>query len=156
MSPPPVSLRARALRYLARREHSRAELERKLARHAGDLPATDAAVQIRRVLDDLAERGLLSEQRAAESLLAALAGRFGKAKLRHKLRERGIDSEVGTAALDALADDELARARAVWQRKFGAPASDAAGRARQARFLAGRGFAADIVRRVVRGLDDVD
>lgn len=143
-----LSLKARALGLLARREHSRAELERKLARHAEE-PA-----EIRRVLDELAATGLLDERRAAEALVSAQARRFGGARLKLSLRQRGLPPELAAEALAAVAGSELARAREVWRRRFGEPATDAAGRAKQARFLTGRGFGAEVVRQVVRGLDD--
>jgi regulatory protein len=165
VSPPGPSLKARALRYLAMREHSRAELERKLARHLADdgdnhadgSAGETAGARIARVLDDLAAHGLLDEQRAADALVAAQARRFGALKLRHSLRARGVEPEAAAAALEAVAATELERARDVFQRRFGrhaADATDATERARQARFLAGRGFGADVIRRVLRGLDD--
>lgn len=151
-----LSLKARALRCLAQREHSRAELARKLARHAEDQPEAPAAAQIDRVLDELAARGLLDERRAAESVVAAQARRFGGMRLRQTLRNRGVPAEVAAAALAGVAGTELERAREVWRRRFGVVAADAAGRAKQARFLAGRGFGADVIRQLVRGLDDAD
>lgn len=154
MSGPGLSLKARALRALARREHSRAELARKLAPHAVDQPEASALAQIERLLDDLAASGLLDERRAAEAVVAAQARRFGGARLRQTLRTRGLPAEVAADALAAVAASELDRAREVWRRRFGAVAPDAAGRARQARFLAGRGFGTEVIRQVVRGLDD--
>lgn len=156
MSPAALSLKGRALRYLAQREHSRAELARKLARHAEDRPDLPAQTQVEAVLDALAAAGLLSDRRAADALVSAQARRFGNLRLRHALRERGVGADDAAAALAAVQGDELARAQEVWRRRFGAPAEDAAGRAKQARFLSGRGFAADVVRRVVRGLPDAD
>jgi regulatory protein len=152
-----LSIQARALRYLALREHSRAELARKLARHVEDTPEDPAPARIARVLDDLAARGLLDEQRAADALVSAQARRFGGLKLRQSLRARGVGADEAAAALagvERVAGTELERAHAVWQRRFGTPARDAAERARQARFLAGRGFAGDVIRRVVRGLGE--
>ncbi|MCP5284818.1 MAG: regulatory protein RecX [Burkholderiaceae bacterium] len=140
------------------REHSRAELERKLARHAvDDSAAPDAAevgARITAVLDELAASGLLSEQRAAEALVTAQARRFGAAKLQQNLRLRGVAPEVAAAALATVKASEFERAEAVWRRRFGVPAQDPSDRARQARFLTARGFSADIVRRLVRGLID--
>jgi regulatory protein len=153
---PGLSLKGRALRYLAQREHSRAELARKLARHVEDGPDAPAEAQVERVLDALAAAGLLSDRRAAEALVSAQARRFGNLRLRHALRQRGVGADEAAAALASVQGDELARAQEVWRRRFGAPADDAAGRAKQARFLAGRGFSADVVRRVVRGLGDED
>ena len=63
----PPSVKGRALRYLAQREHSRAELERKLARHVEDAPEASAAAQIAAALDELTAHGLLSEARVAAS-----------------------------------------------------------------------------------------
>lgn len=150
-----LTLKGRALRYLSQREHSRAELQRKLARVVEDSPEHGAAAdRITRVLDELAARGLLSEQRAAEALVAAKSARFGTRRLQQTLRQRGVDPEAAAAALAGVEASEAERARAVWQRRFGTPAQDPAERARQARFLAGRGFAAEVIRRIVRGLDD--
>jgi regulatory protein len=151
---PALSLKARALRCLAQREHSRAELARKLVRHAEDRPEAPAASQIETLLDELAAQGLLDEQRAAQAVVRVQSRRFGAARVRQTLRDRGVPPEVAADALAALDGSELERAREVWRRRFGAAAGDAAGRAKQARFLAGRGFGADVIRRVVRGIDD--
>lgn len=155
-SAPPKSLKARAVALLARREHSRAELERKLS---ADASADEAHPrQLAEVLDDLAARGLLDDRRAAEAVLAGRSQRFGGRRLRQELQSRGLDPELVAPSLQVLADDEFARARTIWQRRFGtaAPAGleGARERARQARFLIGRGFSPEVVRRVVQGLDD--
>lgn len=145
----PASLRERALRLLARREHARAELARKLA------PYAETADELEALLDDLAQRRLLSDERYAEMRLNARAARFGNRRLAQELRTQGVADELIDAAL-AETDDELARARAVWQRKFGAPpaSGDAAERNRQVRFLMARGFSGETIRRVLR--DDFD
>ena len=140
------TLRERALRLLARREHARAELARKLAPHAESEQALDA------LLDDLTARRLLSDERYVEMRLNARAARFGNARLAYELRTQGVSSELVAAALAGSAD-ELSRAQEVWQRKFGAQpeATDAANRARQMRFMLNRGFSAETIRRIVRG-----
>jgi len=144
--PGPVALlKARALRLLARREHSRIELARKLARHAESAEALEA------LLDQLAEAGLLSNERFAESLVHRRAQRYGVATTRHELRTHGLDAQLVEAHVGALERSELARARAVWMRRFGAAPASAAERARQSRFLLARGFSAETVRRVVGG-----
>jgi regulatory protein len=150
------SLKGRALRYLAQREHSRAELERKLARHAEDNDDASAAVQIARALDELAAHGFLSEERVAESVLSSQGQRFGARRLKQTLQAKGLDPALVAATLQQARGTELDRARQVWQRKFGAPAADAAGRAKQMRFLAARGFEGDVIRRVVQGTDRGD
>lgn len=96
----------------------------------------------------------MNEQRAAEALVTSQARRFGSLKLRQSLRARGVAPDEAAAALAGVEGTELQRAHEVWRRRFGTPAQDAAERARQARFLARRGFSSDVIRRVVRGLDD--
>jgi regulatory protein len=162
----PPSLKARALRWLAQREHSRAELRRKLLPHAaaeagGGRDAQDgqgdreaAAAQVDALLDLLEREKLLSEQRFVESRVHVRAARFGLRRIQTELAGHGL--ALPPALAETLRDDELQRAHALWQRRFGAPAADAAGRAKQARFLIGRGFSAEVVRRVVKGLEDTD
>ena len=144
MAQPALSLRARALRSLARREHTRSELRRKLAPHE----------ETEGQLDALQAQGFLSDERAAASLVHRRAARLGTQRLRQELQAKGLDASTVDAALEGLGGTELERARALWEHKFGAPAPDAAGRARQMRFLLARGFSADTVRRVVRGVED--
>ena len=147
MAMPPPSLKGRALRDLAAREHSRAELLRKLAPHAQERS------EIEQVLDDLQAKGFISEERVAASVLRQRAARLGDRRLRQELHTKGLDAQTVAEALESLRGTEPARAREVWQRKFGQPATDPAGRARQMRFLLTRGFAMDVVRRVVQGAD---
>jgi regulatory protein len=148
------SLKGRALRYLSQREHSRAELERKLARFAEAQPDASASEQIAQALDELAARGFQSEDRVAASVLHSQGTRYGQRRLRQTLQAKGLAPELVSATLQTAQSTELERAQAVWRKKFGAPAADAAGRAKQARFLAARGFDGEVVRRVVAGLDD--
>lgn len=140
-----ADLRARALRFLARREHSRSELQRKLAPFAED-PA-DLAI----VLDDFVRRGWLSDRRAAEQLVHSRRGKFGSARIRQELLRRGIAENAVAEALPGLKDGDVAAARTVWQKKFGIMPRNMAERARQVRFLQGRGFTADVIRRVMKG-----
>ena len=148
------SVKGRALRYLAQREHSRAELERKLARHLEDGEAGSVAEQITRALDELAAHGLLSEQRVADSVLRSQGARFGVRRLKQTLQGKGLDAALVAATLQQARGTELERARQVWQRKFGQPPLDATERGRQMRFLAARGFEGEVIRRVVQGVDD--
>ncbi len=149
-----LSVKGRALRYLAQREHSRAELERKLARHVADTEGSSAEAQIARALDDLTAAGLLSEARAAASVLASQGQRYGVRRLKQTLQMKGLDAALVSATLQAARGSELERAREVWRRRFGTPAASAAERARQMRFMAGRGFEGDVIRRVLQGADD--
>ena len=148
--PKPISLKGRALRYLAAREHSRAELERKPRG-----PATDSG-ELARTRDDLEAKGFISAERVAESVLHRRSSRFGTARIRRELQDKGLDVETVQHAVERLQATEVARARDVWRRKFGEPALDAAGRAKQMRFLATRGFGAETIRRVVAGGSDDD
>jgi regulatory protein len=149
-----LSVKGRALRYLAQREHSRAELECKLARHVEDGEAGLVAEQIARALDELAAHGLLDEQRAAESVLRSQGARFGVRRLKQTLQSKGLEAALVESTLQQARGTELERARQVWQRKFGQPPKDAAERARQMRFMLSRGFEAAVVHRVVQGLED--
>jgi regulatory protein len=148
------SLKGRALRYLSQREHSRAELERKLARFAEDTPDAPAQTQIAAALDDLASKDLLSDARAAESVLIGQGRRYGVRRLKQTLQTKGLDAELVTSTLQQARLTELDRAREVWRRRYGTVAGDAAARAKQIRFLAGRGFDGDVIRRVVRAADE--
>ena len=138
-----LSLKGRALRYLAAREPSRAELERKLAAHA------ESPQQLALVLDELQARDFISEARVVESVINRRAGRFGAARIRHELQGKGLAPEAVAEAVMGLKASEVERAREVWRRKFGEPAADAAARAKQMRFLAARGFGSEAIRRVV-------
>lgn len=163
MKRPPLSLKGQALALLARREHSRAELRGKLLAHArkralaADPPAEfdpDAArEEIERLLDELEAARHLSDARFAETRVNARARRQGTARIQQELARHGVELDPETKA--QLRATELARAREVWRRKYGgAPTTEPAERARQMRFLAARGFPAEVVRKVVGGRDD--
>ena len=141
-----LSLKGRALRLLAQREHSRAELATKLARHVQEGDDLEA------VLDDLEANDFINAERVAESVVHRRAGRLGTQRLVQELRSKGLDDALVRATAEQLRATELERASAVWRQRFGSVvADDAKERARQMRFLAARGFAGDVVRRVVRG-----
>lgn len=173
----PLSLKARAIALLAQREHSRSELQRKLLRIArqqsekehqarreagaeadvelDDDSARDAvdhteAVEV--LLDWLQANRYLSEARFVESRINARAQRYGNLRIKQELSQHGLTPDA--ASQQALKDSEFERARQVWQRKFGESATDPAGRAKQMRFLAGRGFSPEVIRKVVRGAED--
>ena len=144
------TLKGRALRLLGAREYSRAELERKLARFE-EQPGSLAAA-----LDELHAKGFISEQRVVESVLNRRGSKLGTQRIRLELQAKGVDAQAVASAVSELHATEHVRALAVWQKKFGTVPSDAATAARQMRFLAARGFSADVIRRVVKaGLDDI-
>ena len=138
------SLRARAMRFLARREHSRAELKRKLEPKAAE--GDDLEI----LLDDLALRGWLSDARYAEQSIRSKARRYGPVKLAHALRAKGIAEETIAAAFTAAGAEAASSLEAVWRRRFAAPPASERDRAHQVRFLQGRGFPLEEVLRFLR------
>ena len=134
MAKPQLSLKARALRCLSMREHSRLELARKLQRYASEGDDVNA------LLDWLENGKFLSQSRFAESLIHRRAARFGNNRIVLELQSHGIQGEALSGIKTALQSDEAARAHEVWLGKFGELAADAAGRAKQMRFLMQRGF----------------
>lgn len=164
---PRPTLKARAIAWLAQREHSRSELRLKLLRRARadakadamaagdiDMAIVDPLLVIEHLLDALETEGYLSATRFAASRVHARAARYGNLRIRHELARHGLVLASDAASL--LQTSELERARVVWSRKFGTPAVDAVGRTKQARFLAGRGFSAEVITRVVRGIDNCE
>jgi regulatory protein len=141
---PPPSLRARALKALARREHSRQELQAKLQ------PFAEDPDELSSLLDDLEKRGWLSEARFVEHTTTVRRRRFGAARILNELREKGVSEAALAAAQSQLREGELEAARAVWKKKFGRLPTSLKERAKQARFLASRGFSSEIVQRVLR------
>jgi regulatory protein len=185
MPPRPASIKVRALQWLAQREHSRSELRDKLLRllapgarraalgtqpasralpegaadpdHAAGAdtePASDPAAEVEALLQWLETRGYLSQQRFVESRVHARQSRFGNLRIQHELKQHGLGLDA--EAKQGLQQTELLRAQEVWRKKYSGAATDAAGRVRQMRFMAGRGFSLDVVRRVVQagGTDD--
>ena len=148
MNLPSLSLKGRALRLLSGREYSRLELERKLA----SFEEEDGALA--KALDELQAKGFINEQRVLESVVNRRAAKLGAARIRQELQGKGLEPEAVAQALSALRATELDRAREVWRKKFGEPATDAAERGKQMRFLASRGFGGDAIRRVVAGDPD--
>jgi regulatory protein len=145
-----ISIKGRALRLLAGREHSRAELQRKLASRETE-PG-----ELKRALDELEAKGFISEQRVIESVVNRRSSRLGAARVRQELRAKGLDAHAVAEAVAGLQGSEESRAREVWRKKFGEPPRDAAEHGRQMRFLLTRGFGAEVVRRVVRGAGPQD
>ena len=149
-SGPQLSLTGRALRLLSGREHSRAELQRKLAPHE-ETPGELAAV-----LDKLAAKDLQSDQRAIDSLVHRRSAKLGTQRLRQEMQSKGMDPQAVAQAVALLRTSEQARALEVWRKKFGSPAATPAERAKQVRFLASRGFGGEAIARVVSGAFDAD
>jgi regulatory protein len=143
-----LSLRARAVGLLSRREHSRLELERKLGSHADDPDA------LRMLLDALEKEGWLNNARYATSLMHRRAPVRGTIRIVSELRQSGVDGDQIAALRDTLRSTEYERGLAVWKKRFGGDVPvDRAVYAKQARFLAGRGFANDVIRTILGSLD---
>lgn len=183
---PQRSLQARALQWLAQREHSRSELRSKLLAVAqaqsrvdaaeeaevGDHSACDAvhaegdagagaasaAGQVDALLDWLEAHRYLCQERFVEARVHARAERFGNLRIRQELKQHQVT--LPDDAVRALRDSEVKRARCVRERKFEAWPANATERAKQARFLAGRGFSPEAIRSALRdataAADDAD
>ncbi|MGR2660741.1 recombination regulator RecX [Chromobacterium haemolyticum] len=142
------SLRARAVDLLSRREYTRRELERRLA------PFAESPEQLTALLDELAERSWQSDQRFAQQFADSKGQRYGSRRLQQEMRQRGVDAELIRDALQGR--DDLASAQAQWLKKFGHLPATPQERARQIRFLAGRGFPMSVIGKVLSGVDDDD
>ncbi|NUX98323.1 recombination regulator RecX [Paraburkholderia youngii] len=146
---PARSLKARALGYLSRREYSRAELARKLKPYVEETDSLDT------VLDSLEAENWLSDSRFAESLVHRRASRLGTSRILGELKQHALNPAVVEEASAQLRATELARAQAVWLKKFGQLPQTPAERAKQARFLASRGFSGATIGKILKGIDDI-
>ncbi|HXA46660.1 MAG TPA: recombination regulator RecX [Burkholderiaceae bacterium] len=145
-----MSLKARALRYLSAREHSRLELQRKLSRYAQESDDVDA------LLDQLETAKLLSEVRFSESLVRRRSARFGNSRILMELQSHGIDGDSLTSIKSNLAEDEVSRACAVLRRKYDSPPDDAIARAKYMRFLQQRGFSHRAIQAAIKDIEQND
>jgi regulatory protein len=142
----PVSLKAQAVRLLARREYARADLEQRLIAKGA---ARDEVVA---VLDELSSQGLLSNERFAHALVAQKSGSYSRRSIRGELKRKGISGEAIEGAIgDAPIDDDAAML-ALWQRRFGVPPANDREKARQIRFLQSRGFELSAIFKLLRTL----
>ena len=138
-----ISVKGRALRLLSGREHSRAELEKRLK------PYEETSGELAQALDELQAKGFISEQRVIESVINRRQAKLGAARIRQELQSKGLDKEAVIDAIASLQSTELARAREIWNRKFGEVAQDAKERGKQMRFFASRGFGGEDRKSVV-------
>jgi len=145
MAAPQPSLKARALRFLSLREHSRLELGRKLARYVEEGDDVEA------LLDFLEKNNWLSQERFSESLIHRRAARYGNSRIVAELQSHGVGGEALAELKAGLAGDEVQRCCDIWQRKFGTVAADVQERNKQMRFLIQRGFSQRAVQAALRG-----
>ena len=150
MAPPRISLKARALRYLSAREHSRLELARKLTRHLQEGDDLD------QLLDWLVAQKFLSDSRFAESLVNRRAARFGSSRILSELQTHGLDDAAVSTLRISLLEDENERAFQVWEKKFGTVATSHEERAKQMRFLQQRGFSHSAIQFAIKRADLID
>jgi regulatory protein len=137
----PAALKARALRHLVRREHSRVELARKLAPHAASSEALQA------LLEELQAKKQLSDERYAEARAHWLSRKYGAARIRQDLKAHGV---AATVAERVSSGGDLDKARAILGRKYRQPATTREEAAKRMRFLQSRGFSHDTIRRALR------
>lgn len=142
------SLKARAVDFLSRREHSRLELRRKLQRHSDDPNEIDT------LLKELERENWQSDERYAQSLINRRADKFGMRRVAQELKQNGVDDTLIALVREQLQDSEFERALEVWERKFGSAPIDQKAYAKQYRFMASRGFNPDALRRILNRLDD--
>lgn len=145
-----AALRQKALRLLARRERSRAEIAQLLGRYCDDEGAISAVVA------ELQAAGWLSESRLATSLVLSRRSRAGAARIRQELARRGVARDVIAESTRGLEAGDLEAAMALWRRRFGTPAADRSGRERQMRFLLNRGFSRAVAAKVLRAAQSTD
>lgn len=141
------SLKGRALRLLSQREHSRTELERKLAQHE-EVPG-----ELAKALDELQARDFINDGRAVDSVVNRRSGKLGSARIQQELAAKGLSGEAVAEAMANLKDSELSRAQEVWRKKFGTAPQEPQEKAKQMRFLLSRGFPSEVVRRTVPDID---
>jgi regulatory protein len=143
-----ISLKGRALRLLSQREHSRFELERKLK------PFEETPGELAEALDFLQAKDFINEQRVVESVVNSRSRKLGASRVRQELQAKGLPVEAIAQAVQEMRSTELERAREVWRKKYGESPVDQAARVKQVRFLVSRGFAPEVVKRVVAGAED--
>ena len=144
------SLKGRALRLLSQREHSRVELERKLAAHE-EVPG-----ELAKALDELQARDFINDGRAVDSLVNRRSSKWGSARIQQELAAKGLRGEAVAEAMSGLKDSESSRAHALWRKKFDGPATEPKERLKQMRFLIARGFSAEVVRQVLKAAGQCD
>lgn len=142
------SLRERALKFLAAREHSRLELRRKLAPHA------ESVDELERLLDELTGRKQQSDERYAELRTRILSRKYGVGRIEHELRSKGVSDETIEASVIEAKSTEVARARDAWRKRFGSKPTNSLEKAKQMRFLQSRGYSFSTIRAVFDEKDE--
>lgn len=141
----------KAIELLSRREHSAAELHTKLSQRFSDVDQLSALIDA--LLIKLQASGYQSDLRFAESYVRSrISAGFGKKRIAMELNQKGVARDIAETALaevfEAEGTDELCQLESLWQKKFGKLPEDAKARAKQLRFLVGRGFSFDQIQRL--------
>ena len=142
-----VELRARALRLLARREHTRQELEGKLSPHAG------SSEDLQSLISGLKQKNQLSEERFAEERARRLSRKYGAARIRQDLKSKGVSEEL--ISRFSSSENEMQKAKEILERKYRAPAATREEKAKRMRFLQSRGFSSEIIFKLLSARSDV-
>ena len=140
-----LSLKARALNFLSKREYSARELALKLQPYATENDDIEA------IISWLQEKNFLSEERFVESYVRQRISRYGNQKILYDLQNYHIVSPIIEEITETLKETELARALALWKRRFGKPPQTIQEKAKQIRFLQYRGFPLNIIQKIIKG-----
>ena len=142
------TLLQRALDLLGRREYSAQELARRLAAFGHDMD------EIASIVTNFEQRGWLSDARFAEQVVNARSRQYGGRRIEQELRDKGVDQATIDTALQMRDVDELELARSLWVKKFGTLPVSQQEKARQVRFLQGRGFPLALIFKVLGSAAD--
>ena len=141
-----VELRARALRLLARREHTRQELEGKLSPHAG------SSEDLENLISGLKQKNQLSEERFAEERARRLSRKYGAGRIRQDLKAKGVSEEL--ISRFSSSENEMQKAKEILERKYRTPAATREEKAKRMRFLQSRGFSSEIIFKLLSARSD--
>jgi regulatory protein len=145
-----------ALRLLARRDMSRTEFLTKLGKSSNGDGSDFSPEDLEVVTEWCAQEGFLNETRFAEGKARTLGARYGARRVGATLKQKGVGEELIAETIAQLADSDFDRARVLWLRKFGEPASSANEKNKQIRFLQSRGFGFDVIKKVISGVEADD
>jgi len=145
-----AEIRFAAMNLLARREHSRLELVRKLQARVDDKRLLNEA------LDRLIADKLLDNERFCEAFVRMRAnGGYGPVRVRAELKEKGVSDDLIVQYMALHESDWFEQVHVVFEKKYGLnPEEDAKSRAKQKRFLAQRGYSFEQIKSALAGTDD--
>lgn len=139
---PLLSLKSRALRALSQREYSRQELLQKLT------PYETQEGELERVLNELELKDFLNEKRHAQSIALRKESKLGVRRIHAEMKQKGVPTDVAESVLEELQTTELARATALWLKKFGTLPLNQKEIDQQMRFMMTRGFSSSLLKKI--------